>query len=166
MWSSFSFCLGILEIKLVCQSRLSLSFLAKLTSGRRLGRAGPQLRQPGCLFGVTILRKCCGQTAEKIITRKRSARLQASAFFFSPCSKQIANEANWQIWMKWMKQTERWIWWMAGTSMWPEVKGGILTAANVDTVASSVGRMEDVNSHAMRPRTHTPKYTVTHTHRC
>lgn len=79
------FCLGILavgEIKLVCQSSLSLSLSAKLTSGRRLGWAGLQLCQSGCLFGVTILRKCCGQTDEKINTCKRDVRVKASAFIY------------------------------------------------------------------------------------
>lgn len=41
--------------------------------------------------------------------------------------------------------------------------GGTLTGASVDMVASPVGRMEDMNTHAMCPRAHTPEYTVTHT---
>lgn len=52
---------------------------------------------------------------------------------------------------------------MADTGIEPEVIRGILTAASVDIVPSPAGRMKDMNTNTMWPRTHTPQYTVTHT---
>lgn len=90
------FCLGILvvgEIKLVCQSSLSLSFSAKLTWGRRLGWAGLQLWQSACLFGVTILWSDCWK--DKYLQKGRQSKsICFHSISFASCSEQMTQTSR------------------------------------------------------------------------
>lgn len=144
---------------------VSLSFSTKLTSGRRLGWAGLQLWQSGCLFGVTILWKCCGQTAEKINTFKWDIRVKTSAFIWRNISfhLQWTNGKSSKLEETWMK-----------TTLWDEpdewqsryvARGGegVQEEHPVDIVPSPGGRrMEGIHFWIVWPRTYTPAYTVTH----
>lgn len=110
----------------------SFSFSTKLTLGKRLGWAGLKLLSLGCLFGVTILWKFCGQTTEgknasgKNVTQETSGIetnvLSAIGIFTSPLVNKWKmedagrglNNTNWKMNLK-----------NGEAVMWPAVMEGL-----------------------------------------